>query len=77
MSSIEKQRKTPAEHAAQLDKMQRHISEVCERECRESTHEWHRRRSELAAHDLWVAETEKRLRSPSENDQEPQCNEPD
>ena len=28
---------------------------------------------ELAAHDLWVAETEKRLRSQAENDQEPQC----
>ena len=40
MSHIEKIRRTPAERAAQYEKMQRHITEVCEREVREQNYEW-------------------------------------
>ena len=55
MSSIEeKDHQTEAvgtlrpatERSAQREKMYRHIAEVCDREARESIHEWHRRRRE-------------------------------
>ena len=63
------------EHAAQLEKVQRHITEICDLECHESTHEWHRRR-ELTVHDQWVAGIENRLRGKVKNNQEPQHQEP-
>ena len=47
MSSIEeKNHQTATECSAQREKMYRHIAEVCDRETRESIHEWHRRRRE-------------------------------
>jgi len=40
-----------AECSAPLEKMHRHIAELCDREARESIHEWHCRRRELAEED--------------------------
>ncbi|MCL2623768.1 MAG: hypothetical protein FWD31_08895 [Planctomycetaceae bacterium] len=47
MSSLEeKDHRTEAERSAQREKMHRHIAEVCDREARESIHEWHLRHAE-------------------------------
>ena len=40
MSQIKKIRRTPEERAAQYEKMQRFITERCEREVREQDYEW-------------------------------------
>jgi len=40
MSQIKKIRRTPAERAALHEKIQRHITEICEREVREQDYEW-------------------------------------
>jgi len=36
------------ERSVQREKMYRHIAEICDREARESIHEWHRCRRERA-----------------------------
>ena len=44
-------RNNSPERSPQLEKMHRHIAEVCDREARESIREWHCRRRELAEED--------------------------
>ena len=46
MSQIKKIHRTPAERAALYEKIQRHITESCEREVREHIHELVRRRAQ-------------------------------
>jgi hypothetical protein len=40
----EKDHQTVTECSAQREEMYRHIAEICDRETRESVHEWHRHR---------------------------------
>ena len=42
----EKDHQTVTERSAQREGMHRHIAEICDREVRESVHEWHRRRQQ-------------------------------
>ena len=64
MSNISKKRKTRAEHDAQIEKMHRHIGEICDRECREQNHEWIKRLSKERAA---ACEKEKRESENAEN----------